>query len=100
MLILQDKKVMDLKNHLQSFLQGQNKPRRSKSKARGDKDGESNDCSDSDRKSRATTPGRSLLGEVSLKPASERTIKNRLEAPTNPEQKSEFKNHFRDFMRQ
>jgi len=95
----EDKKVMDLKNHLQSFLQGQNKPRRSKSKARGDKDGESNDCSDSDRKSRATTPGRSLLGEVSLKPASERTIKNRLDAPTNPEQKSEFKNHFRDFMR-
>jgi len=95
----EDKKVMDLKNHLQTFLQGHNKPRRSKSKVRGDKDGESNDCSDSDRKSRATTPGRSLLGEVSLKPASERTIKNRLDAPTNPEPKSEFKNHFRDFMR-
>lgn len=95
----EDKKVADLKNHLQSFLHGQNKPRRSKSKVRGDKDGESNDCSDSDRKSRATTPGRSLLEEVSLKPASERTIKNQLDAPTNPEQKSEFKNHFRDFMR-
>jgi len=94
----EEKKVIDLKNHLQSFLQGQNKPKRPKSKVR-DKDGESNDCSDSDRKSRATTPGRSLLEEVSLKPASERTIKNRLDPPTDTEQKSEFKNHFRDFMR-
>jgi len=94
----EEKKVIDLKNHLQSFLQGQNKPKRPKSKVR-DKDGESNDCSDSDRKSRATTPGRSLLEEVSLKPASERTIKNRLDPPTDAEQKSEFKNHFRDFMR-
>eukprot|EP00092_Neocalanus_flemingeri_P024412 GFUD01026468.1.p1 GENE.GFUD01026468.1~~GFUD01026468.1.p1 ORF type:complete len:1011 (+),score=220.73 GFUD01026468.1:495-3527(+) len=95
----EEKKVMDLKNHLQSFLQGQNRPKRSKSKARGDKDADSNDCSDTDRKSRATTPGRSLLEEVSLKPASERTIKNRLDPPANPEQKSDFKNHFRDFMR-
>jgi len=96
----EEKKVADLKNHLQSFLHGQQtRPKRSKSQVRGDKDTESNDCSDTDRRSRATTPGRPLLEGVSLKPASERTIKNQLDPPPNPEQKSEFKNHFRDFMR-
>ena len=87
---------MDLKLHLQSFLQGSNKVKRCKSAAR-DKDTD-NDCSDSDRRERATTPGRTLLEEVKLKPPSERTFKNRLEAPPK-EQKAELKSHFRDFMR-
>lgn len=83
-----------LKNHIQSLLQGDRQ--RSKSQLRlrdGDEDG-----SDNDRRSRATTPGRSLLEEVSLKPVGERTIKGRLDPPPETE-KCELKNHFRDFMR-
>ena len=76
---------MKLKNHLASFLQGEKaktRPKRTKSQVKafgssfGSKDlmlglqreayteGESNECSDSDRRSRATTPGRALLEEV------------------------------------
>jgi len=86
-----------LKNHIQSLLQGE-RPRRSKSQMRlrdNDEDG-----SDNDRRSRATTPGRSLLEEVSLKPVGERNIKGRLTpAQQPPEEKCELKNHFRDFMK-
>ena len=90
---------MDLKLHVQSFLQGTNKVKRVKSKRGRDTDTD-NDCSDTDRqRSRATTPGRALLEEVNLKPASERTIKNRLDPPPNQTEKCELKNHFRDFMR-
>ena len=62
-------------------------------------EGESNECSDSDRRSRATTPGRALLEEVSLKPPSERNIKNRLDPPPSQDSKCEFKNHFHSFMK-
>ena len=77
-------------------------------------EGESNECSDSDRRSRATTPGRALLEEVqqhlkfvslfffcqvSLRPASERNLKNRLDPPPSQESKCEFKNHFHSFMK-
>ena len=76
---------MKLKNHLASFLQGEKaktRPKRTKSQVKAfwssfcPKDltlglqreayteGESNECSDSDRRSRATTPGRALLEEV------------------------------------
>ena len=90
---------MDLKLHVQSFLQGTNKVKRVKSKRGRDTDTD-NDCSDTDRqRSRATTPGRALLEEVNLKPASERTIKNRLDPPPNQTEKCELKSHFRDFMR-
>ena len=90
---------MDLKLHVQSFLQGTNKVKRVKSKRGRDTDTD-NDCSDTDRqRSRATTPGRALLEEVNLKPASERTIKNRLDPPAAPKEKCELKSHFRDFMR-
>ena len=90
---------MDLKLHVQSFLQGTNKVKRVKSKRGRDTDTD-NDCSDTDRqRSRATTPGRALLEEVNLKPASERTIKNRLDPPTSHKEKCELKSHFRDFMR-
>ena len=93
----EEKKNIDLRHHVQSFLQGGgNKVKRVKSR-RG-RDTDTDDCSDSDRRSRATTPGKALLEEVNLKPASERTIKNRLDAPKKDE-KSELKNHFRDFMR-
>ena len=79
-------------------------------------EGESNECSDSDRRSRATTPGRALLEEVeflfllsffltpvyvqvSLRPASERNLKNRLDPPPSQDSKCEFKNHFHSFMK-
>ena len=84
--------------HVQSFLHGGNKPKRVKSRRGRDTDTD-NDYSDNDRRSRATTPGRALLEEVNLKPASERTIKNRLDPPPKEDEKSELKNHFRDFMR-
>jgi len=100
----EEEKNLNLKNHLQSFLQGdRQRVKRSKSQARdkqgGLDTGESGaDCSDSDRRSRATTPGKPLL-EVSLRPPSERNIKNRLDPPKNKDQKCELKNHFRDFMK-
>jgi len=94
----EEKKNIDLKLHVQSFLQGSNKPKRVKSRRGRDTDTD-NDYSDNDRRSRATTPGRALLEEVNLKPPSERTIKNRLDAPKKEDDKSELKNHFRDFMR-
>ena len=88
---------MDLKLHVQSFLQGTNKVKRVKSKRGRDTDTD-NDCSDTDRqRSRATTPGRALLEEVNLKPASERTIKNRLDLPASHKEKCELKSHFRGF---
>ena len=89
---------MDLKVHVQSFLQGGNKLKRVKSRRGRDTDTD-NDYSDNDRRSRATTPGRALLEEVNLKPASERTIKKRLDPQQKTEEKCELKNHFRDFMR-
>ena len=76
---------MKLKNHLASFLQGEKaktRPKRTKSQVivfwvktshvltfgcmqrEAYTEGESNECSDSDRRSRATTPGRALLEEV------------------------------------
>ena len=64
-----------LKTHIRSLLQG-DKPNRSKSvhRNRDEEDG-----SDTDRRSRATTPsGRALLEEVSLKPVGERKIPGRL----------------------
>ena len=61
-------------------------------------EGESNE-SDGDRRSRATTPGRALLEEVSLRPPGERNIKNRLEPPPSQDSKCEFKNHFHSFMK-
>ena len=71
--------------------------RRSKSqlRLRDEEDG-----SDNDRRSRATTPGRSLLEEVkSLKPVGDRNIKGRTTPQQPPEEKCELKNHFRDFMK-
>ena len=94
----EEKKNLDLKVHVQSFLQGGNKLKRVKSRRGRDTDTD-NDYSDNDRRSRATTPGRALLEEVNLKPASERTIKKRLEPAPKSEEKCELKNHFRDFMR-
>ena len=84
-----------LKTHIRSLLQG-DKPNRSKSvhRNRDEEDG-----SDTDRRSRATTPsGRALLEEVSLKPVGERKIPGRLDPPEQ-EEKCELKNHFRDFMK-
>ena len=66
-------------------------------KSRRGRDTDTDECSDTDRRSRATTPGKALLEGVSLKPPSERTIKNRLDAPKKEE--AELKNHFRDFMK-
>ena len=75
---------MKLKNHLASFLQGEKaktRPKRTKSQVsipwssvrlmlcdqrEAYTEGESNECSDSDRRSRATTPGRALLEEVDV----------------------------------
>ena len=93
---------LNLKNHLQSFLHGERqnlKRHKSGDGARRDTGESGADCSDSERRSRATTPGKSLLGEVSLKPPSERNIKNRLEPSESKEGKCEFKNHFKDFMK-
>ena len=86
-----------LKNHIQSLLQGE-RPKRSKSqlKLRDDEDGTG---SENERRSRPTTPGRALLEEVSLKPVGERNIKGRLDPPAPNEEKCEFKNHFKDFMK-
>jgi len=98
----EEEKAANLKNHLQSFLQGDRvkcRPKRTKSQRETCTDGESNDCSDTDRRSRGTTPGRALLEEVSLKPPSERNIKNRLDPPPSQDSKSEFKNHFHTFMK-
>ena len=97
-LFQEEKKNLDLKVHVQSFLQGGNKLKRVKSRRGRDTDTD-NDYSDNDRRSRATTPGRALLEEVNLKPASERTIKKRLDPAPKNEEKCELKNHFRDFMR-
>ena len=89
-----------MKVHVQSFLQGGNKPKRVKSRRGRDTDtGTDNDYSDNDRRSRATTPGKGLLEDVKLKPPSERTIKNRLDVPKKEDASIELKNHFRDFMK-
>ena len=86
---------MKLKTHIRSLLQG-DKPNRSRSFR---KNREEEDGSDTDRRSRATTPsGRALLEEVSLKPVGERKIPGRLDPPEQ-EEKCELKNHFRDFMK-
>ena len=98
LLFQEEKKNIDLKNHVQSFLQGGNKPKRVKSRRGRDTDTDQ-DCSDSDRRSRATTPGKALLEEVNLKPPSERKIKGRLEPQPKQDSAQELKNHFRDFMR-
>jgi len=98
----QEVNAMKLKNHLASFLQGEKaktRPKRTKSQREAYTEGESNECSDSDRRSRATTPGRALLEEVSLRPASERNLKNRLDPPPSQDSKCEFKNHFHSFMK-
>lgn len=88
--------AMKLKNHIQSLLMGE-RPKLTKSqlKIRDDEEGTG---SDGERRSRPTTPGRALLEEVSLKPVGERNIKGRLDPPA-AEEKCEFKNHFKDFMK-
>ena len=97
-----------LKSHLQSFLQG-DRAKRSKSQLRrgGGEDSEDANgaASDTDRRSRATTPatGRSLLEEISLRPVGERRPARdpppRPSTATGSEETCELKNHFRDFMR-
>ena len=98
-----------LKTHLQSFLQG-DRAKRSKSQLRGGRSEDAEDAngvaSDTDRRSRATTPstGRARLEEVSLRPVGERRPPRDSPAIAGAaggaaEDSCELKNHFRDFMR-
>merc|ERR1711970_780308 len=92
----EEKSIVQLKNHLQSFFEGsrEDRQKRSKSQVRDQQDGDS--C---ERRTGATTPGKGLIEGVSLKPVGERTPKNMLEPLPPSVDKCEYKNHFRDFMK-